>query len=146
MKAQHSKAWYMQHYKRLSKADYYIIGFEQDGLIYAIDLLTIPPRLVIRESNKIRLKKFSNKDKEYFMRKGAYRLCDKALLDNYYNKGEGLERVIKQLHCQDTGKHDNTPFYEQGDVIINGKQVQVKYDRGHMVNHTTLVRVIKRGK
>lgn len=145
MKTQHSKQWYIDNYRRLSAADYYIVGFEQDGEVYAVELLTIPPRFIVRERDKIRLKKFSKKDKQYLMNQGAYHLCSVDRLSGKGNKGMGLERVVKEIHGIEY-KHDSVPFYQQGDLTIEDKQVQVKYDRGHMVSHSTLIRVIERGK
>ena len=143
MKARYSKTWYIRNYNKLSAADYYIIGFEQDNLLYIVSLDKIPPRFIIMDSKGIRIKKFSCKDKKYMINKGAKSLGPISLIHEA-NKGMGLERVVKELYGQTYKGHDTTPWYKTGDMVIERKQVQVKYDRGHMVNHSTLVRAVRR--
>ena len=141
MKAQHQKNWYIRVYRQLSKADYYIIGFVVNGMVYIATLEKIPPRFIKLYGDHLRIKKFSDKDIGYLMRKGATYLCNEAdLLAIHKNRGMALERYIKGLYNIDNSKHDSTPFYTKGDITINHKEVQIKFDHGHMAKHNTLVK------
>lgn len=57
-----------------------------------------------------------------------------------YNKGEHFEHLVHELNGK-TWVKDNVPFYEAGDIELDGKQVQIKLDGATLVSETTLVRL-----
>lgn len=141
MKQQHVKNWYIAQYRKLSAADYYIIGFTFGTNVFITTLEKLPPRFIKLYGDHLRIKKFSYKDKGYLMQHGGTYLCDIVDLEAInHNKGIALEKYIKGLYGIDNAKHDTTPFFIKGDICIDGKQVQIKFDHGHMVKHNTLVK------
>ena len=141
MRQPSTKMWHIKAYNLLSKADYYIIGFVIQGMVYIVTMEKIPPRFIKLYGDHLRIKKFSDKDIGYLMRKGATYLCNEAdLLAIHRNRGMALERYIKGLYNIDNSKHDSTPFYTKGDITIDHKEVQIKFDHGHMAKHNTLVK------
>ena len=140
----------IKNYRKFSAADSYILGFEYKHNIYAIMIDEIPPRYmtVERESSKkggaqklqLRLKKAY---KEQLIRKGATYIGNEEILIGRYNKGIEFERVISEMNGQEFRGKENIGFWVAGDIEIDGRQVQVKFNGAQIVVEKTLERLKK---
>ena len=55
------------------------------------------------------------------------------LTESKYNKGEIFEKLVTEYFGQ-TWEKDTVPFWVQGDININGKEVQIKLDTATLMN------------
>lgn len=138
----------IKNYRKFSAADSYILGFEYKHNIYAIEVDEIPPRFmtVERESSKkggaqklqLRIKKAH---KEQLLRKGATLIGNENILIGQYNKGVEFERIISEMNGQEFRGKENVGFWVEGDLEIDGRQVQIKFNGAQIVVETTLERL-----
>ena len=148
-----TKTTMIKNYRKFSAADSYILGFEYKHNIYAIEISEIPPRYmtVERESSKkggsaklqLRLKKTY---KEQLLRKGAMLIGNEDILKGQYNKGVEFERIISEMNGQEFRGKENVGFWVEGDLEINGRQVQIKFNGAQIVVEKTLERLKRAGK
>ena len=80
------------------------------------------------------------------MRKGAVCLGGEELLIGDYNKGVEFERLISEINGIEYRGKDSVGFWVEGDVEIDGKQVQVKMNGAQIVVERTLKNLQKKGK
>jgi len=129
----------IKHYRNHSAADSYIIGFTCDKNLYMIEVAEIMPRFLSveqasrnqGENLRLRLKK---QHKAQLLRKGAVLLGSADMLTaDKYNKGENFEKVVTEYFGQEWHK-DTVPFWVQGDIEVNGKQIQIKLDSATLMN------------
>ena len=147
-----NKTTMIKNYRKFSAADSYILGFEYKHSIYYIMIDEIPPRYmtVERESSKkggaqklqLRLKKAY---REQLIRKGATYMGGEEILIGQYNKGVEFERLISEMNGQKFRGKENVGFWVEGDIEINGKQVQIKFNGAQIVVEKTLERLKKMG-
>ena len=138
----------IRQYRRFSAADGYILGFEHNKQIYAIQVDEIMPRFmrVEHESSKkggapklqLRLTK---PYREHLIRKGAVLLGSPDILNGQYNKGVEFERLISEMNGQEFRGKENVGFWVEGDLEINGKQIQIKFNGAQIVVERTLYRL-----
>ena len=128
------KATMIRHYRKHSAADSYIVGFTYANKLYAIKLDEIMPRL-LKEDTASRgagslLRLSINKCyKEQLIRKGAICFGSQDVLNTEkYNKGEIFEKIITEYYNQ-TWEKDTVPFWEDGDITVDGEKIQIKLDR-----------------
>ena len=143
-----NKETMIKNYRKFSAADAYILGFEYKHNIYYIMIDEIPPRYmtVEHESSKkggaaklqLRLKKAY---REQLIRKGATLIGSEDILIGEYNKGVEFERIISEMNGQKFRGKENVGFWVEGDLEINGKQVQIKYNGAQIVVEKTLERL-----
>ena len=143
-----NKETMIKNYRKFSAADAYILGFEYKHNIYYIMIDEIPPRYmtVEHESSKkggaaklqLRLKKAY---REQLIRKGATLIGNEDILIGEYNKGVEFERIISEMNGQKFRGKENVGFWVEGDLEINGKQVQIKYNGAQIVVEKTLERL-----
>lgn len=143
-----TKETMIKNYRKFSAADSYILGFEYKHNIYAIEIEEIPPRYmtVEHESSKkggaaklqLRLKKAY---REQLIRKGATLIGTEDILIGEYNKGVEFERVISEMNGQEFRGKENVGFWVEGDLEIDGKQIQIKYNGAQIVVEKTLERL-----
>ena len=146
-----TKQTMIKNYRKFSAADSYILGFEYKHNIYAIEIGEIPPRYmtVEHESSKkggsaklqLRLKKAY---KEQLLRKGATLIGNEDILKGEYNKGVEFERIISEMNGQAFRGKENVGFWVEGDLEIDGRQVQIKFNVAQIVVETTLKILQKR--
>lgn len=72
-------------------------------------------------------------------------ICSKECFDNMvkeskYNKGEIFEKLVSELYGIEWEK-DRIPFWEDGDLTVNGKSFQIKFEKATFVNEKTLARL-----
>ena len=53
------------------------------------------------------------------------------------NRGKAFERLVTEYFDQ-VWEDDNKPFWEAGDIVINGQAYQIKYDRCNFCNEAQL--------
>ena len=143
-----TKQTMIKNYRKFSAADSYILGFEYKHNIYAIEIGEIPPRFmtVEHESSKkggsaklqLRLKKTY---KEQLLRKGAMLIGNEDILKGQYNKGVEFERIISEMNGQEFRGKENVGFWVEGDLEIDGRQVQIKFNGAQIVVERTLHRL-----
>lgn len=135
-------------YHQNSKADYYIIGFEYQGSIWLATVDKLMPRYtkIMYTSHKAGHKKklqmcLTSKVKKQLVR-NAFLVGDVSILNNGNNKGIELEKLIYGIYGQIYKGHNNTPFYKDGDITINNKKVQIKYENAQICLESTLKNLI----
>ena len=137
-------------YERFTAAEGYAIGFHIDDDVYCVMLDTIPRRFtrVQKECKRagggyglyinVRTKKAKNE-----LIKKAVRVGTMADLKGQYNRGVMFEKLIYELNGQTFRGKDNVRFTEGGDIVINGKEIQVKYEHARICYDKTLQKLKK---
>lgn len=133
------KATMIKHYRTHSAADSYIIGFTMNKNLYMVQVAEIMPRFLSveqasrnqGENLRLRLKR---QHKAQLLRKNAVCLGSADLLNaEKYNKGEIFEKIVTEYFGQ-TWQKDTVPFWVQGDIEVDGQQVQIKLDSATLMN------------
>ena len=140
-------------YETLSAVHLYLIGFNYNGDLYyamvSFAELASVTRFTRASSakggmHKVRIR--TNKTfRENLVASGrAVRLGTIDMMDfpGMKNKGDCFEKVIVEHFTNRVWKHDSTPFYKAGDVVINGEQVQVKFDEAELTNERVLSKAL----
>lgn len=138
----------IRQYRRFSAADSYILGFTYNGTVYAVEVNEIAPRYMKVEhesskkgdSAKLQLR-LTKAYMEQLLRKGAVALGSEDILNGEYNKGVEFERIITERNGETFRGKDSVGFWVAGDLEINGKQVQVKFNGAQIVVEKTLHRL-----
>ena len=134
-----TKATMIRNYRKYSAAEGYILGFVYNKMLYFVEMEEIMPRyLNVEEASRnqgdnlrIRLKKAH---KENLMKKNPVCLGSADLLiQSKYNKGEIFEKLVTEYYGQIWEK-DTIPFWVQGDININGKEIQIKFENAGLMN------------
>lgn len=132
----------MKWYEKFSAADGYIIGFVMDKMLYMVEMERIAPRfLSVEEASRnqgdnlrLRLKKAQ---KQSLAKKAICLGSADVLTADKYNKGENFEKVVTEYFGQEWEK-DTIPFYMQGDINVNGRELQIKLDSATLANSKML--------
>lgn len=134
-------------YEKHSKADFYKIGFAYNGIVYAVAVYAIPEELikVDRASRKnggyMTLRIRLTKKQKMAMMPHAETICAVSEFEKLHkNKGNAFEMAIARQQGK-TAQHNNIPFWVDGDIRINGKAIQLKYERATICNVYTLERL-----
>lgn len=77
------------------------------------------------------------------MLKKAVAVGTLADLEGEYNKGVMFEKLIYEINGQTFRGKDNVKFTEDGDIVIDGKQIQVKYEYARICYDRTLQKLKK---
>ena len=137
-------------YERFTAAEGYTIGFHIGDDVYCAMLDTIPRRFtrVQKECKRagggyglyinVRTKKAKNE-----LIKKAVKVGTMADLKGQYNRGVMFEKLIYELNGQTFRGKDNVRFTEGGDIVINGKEIQVKYEHARICYDKTLTKLKK---
>lgn len=149
-----TKQTMIRNYRKYSAAESYILGFESEGNIYFSEIAEIPPRYIKVETaskkngghRKLQLRILSNHKKELL--KNAETLCSIEDFTNGTFKNKGVEfekRISEKFGIEYRGK-DNIGFWVAGDLEIDGKQIQIKFNGAQIVVETTLEKLKKNKK
>lgn len=136
------KATLRKWYEKFSSADSHIVGFIFNHDLYMTEMESIPPRYLCEsmasrgQGNSLRLR-IKKKYKEQLIRKGAICLGSEDILDGTYNKGEEFERVVTEYFGQ-TWEKDSIPFWVQGDINVDGREIQIKLDSATLINESRI--------
>ena len=144
-----TKRTMINHYRNHSAADSYIVGFVYDKNLYFVKMAEIAPRFLNvevasrnqGENLRLRLKK---SHRASLMKKNPVCLgsADMLVADKY-NKGEIFEKAVTEYYGQ-TWEKDTVPFWVQGDINLNGEEVQIKLDSATLMN-TKQIAKLKKG-
>lgn len=139
-------------YEAKSAATSHIFGFPFEGVLYSYetnDLSEIDEVFKLGRAakshggaQKIKIS-FSKLTKKKLINNGkAIKLGTLDIMSyiDKYNNGEHFEHYIHEINGK-TWVKDSIPFYVAGDIELNGKQVQIKFDGATLVSETTLVRL-----
>ena len=143
-----TKANMIRDYHKLSAADYYILGFELDGYIYAVKQKRLYSKYLKtdRESTKNGganiLRLILTKKQKKTLTKKLLPVATVADMENAKNRGEWFEKLIFKIYGQ-SYKKDRTRFDKQGDIEIDGAQVQLKFERATVANERTIKKIKK---
>jgi len=139
-------------YNTLTAADGYIVGFILNHMLYYVSFdghLPIEILKFDRASSKrggmakVRVRLGSDFRKAMVANGKAVLIGaeDLLLTADKYNKGERFERIITETLTTETWVKDSVPFNVAGDIELNGKQIQVKFDDAELTNEKTLKRI-----
>lgn len=141
----------LTNYEGKTAAQGYIFGFTMDDKLYMMETKTLhevnDSLKLDRASSarggfcKIRVR-FSKLDKVKAVNAGKAIKLGKISVMEYadkYNAGEHFEHHIHELNGKIWVK-DSVPFNVAGDIEINGKQIQIKFDGAELTNERTLAR------
>lgn len=132
----------MKWYEKFSAADGYIVGFVLDKMLYMVEMERIAPRFLnVEEASRnqgdnlrLRLKKAQ---KQSLVKKAICLGSADVLTADKYNKGELFEKAVTEYYGQEWEK-DTIPFYMQGDINVNGRELQIKLDSATLANSKML--------
>lgn len=141
--------WMVAIYTAHTGADEYWFGFVVDHLLYVVPHMTLDalrPFFRMEKAStskggmwKIRLRARANELRE--LTKTAILLGSENLLTTEKNKGDALEKVLAERFAEEQWtKHDSTEFFLAGDLLIDGKQVQVKFNGATLTDEKVLRR------
>jgi len=141
-----TKANMIKTYRQFSAADAYILGFVFEKMLYMVMVDEIMPRyLNVEEASRnqgenlrLRLKKAH---RAQLMKKSPICLGSADCLNaEKYNKGEIFEKLVTEYFGQ-TWEKDTVPFWVQGDINLDGKEVQIKLDSATLMNTKQIARL-----
>ena len=140
-----------KEYEQFTAAEGYAIGFHIGNEVYCAMLDRIPRRYtkIQKECSRIggyglyiniKNKKFKNE-----LMKKAFLIGTLADIEPTpeYNRGVMFERLVYIAFGQEPRAKDNIRFYEAGDITINGKEIQVKYEHARICYEKTLRKLSK---
>lgn len=139
--------WMTETYRKNTAADEYWFGFILAGMVYVVCGLTLDELLTLcrmdRASTakggfkKIRIRAKVDALKALLPR--SILLGDESILmDDRYNKGDMFEKAIVERFTGEQWVKNSVPFFMAGDVTIDGKQVQVKFNGAELTNEKIL--------
>lgn len=137
-------------YERFTAAEGYAIGFHIGDDVYCAMLDTIPRRFtrVQKECERVGggyglyINVSTKKAKNELIKK-AVKVGTMADLEGQYNRGVMFEKLIYELNGQTFRGKDNVRFTDGGDIVINGKEIQVKYEHARICYDKTLTKLKK---
>ena len=140
-------------YNRNAFAHDYIFGYNYKGVVYFTfatnDIINSIVKLEkASENNGYSLRfKPNNKIKEMLMTINSNVLCSAEYLEDLvknskYNRGEIFEKLITEYFKKDW-KKDNNDFTKCGDIEINEKAYQIKYEKATFINEKQIERMRK---
>lgn len=134
-----TKQTMIRNYRKYSAADSYIVGYVYDKMLYFVEMDEIKPRFLNveqasrKQGENLRLRIKKNY-KQQLMRKNPVCLGSAdCLVANKYNKGEIFEKLVTEYFGQEWEK-DTVPFWVQGDINLDGREIQIKLDSATLMN------------
>jgi len=140
----------MTAYNARSASHVYALGFVHGGNLYATKLnfaeLSRYFKLDRASSKrggfaKIRIKLTSKDRAELSFTAELIGAESLLTADPAHNKGENFERELTERWTAETWVKDSVPFNVAGDLVLNGENVQVKFDGAELTNERTLMRI-----
>lgn len=143
-----SKNMMMKLYNRYTAAQGYALCYSFNKKVYCAMVSEIDDDMlqVWHESSKkggcAKIQVVIKKEHKVRLMPKSFELCDNSdLIDEVYNKGVMCEKAVYDFFGQEWQGKDSVPFYKDGDITINNKRIQVKYERAQLVTEKTLVRL-----
>ena len=139
-------------YNALTAADGYIVGFILNHLLYYVRFEGHLPTEILKFDRasskrggmaKVRVRLGAETRKALVANGRAVLMGSETLLmtADKWNKGERFERVITETLTTEKWVKDSVPFNVAGDIELNGKQIQIKFDDAELTNEKTLKRI-----
>ena len=140
-----------KQYEQFTAAEGYAIGFHIGDDVYCAMIDRIPRRYtkIQKECSKagggygLYINVRSNKCKAELLRKAIKVGTVADLEDATYNKGVMFEKLVYEINGQVFRGKDNVKFYISGDITIDGKEIQVKYEHARICYDKTLRKLSK---
>jgi hypothetical protein len=136
----------LRTYNAHSAADAYVLGFAHHGQLFAIELPELPDAVLKLDhasskrggQAKIRVR-VAKAEKLALIAMGAAVIgkVEDLEADPHHNRGENFERIVTELNGQRWTK-DSVPFWMAGDLSLNGRELQIKFDGAELTNEKTL--------
>lgn len=142
----------LEVYTEYSAADLYRLGFVKKHELYSIDFDHIPMELLRLDYDsktkrpKIRIR-FTKEIKEKYLATGRCVHEGPEELLNYddkYTNGHHYEHYITERYTSEIWEYDNIPFYVQGDINLNGKEIQIKMDSAELTNERCIMKLLEK--
>lgn len=137
----------IRRYNALTAAHWYLVGFTFEGKLYALALEELPAQMLgitrtsSRRGNVMKLRlRLGEKLKKALVADGTAALLGDADLVEAegHNKGEVFEKLMVEALTGKTWHKDSTPFWQAGDLELDGWQVQVKFEEAEVTNERVL--------
>lgn len=138
-------------YNSKAGAHTYIWGFVFNGNIWMVktDSSALRSALVLDRASRgagyaLRFK--PNKSiKVWLLSLGAEVLCSEKFFNELiastkYNRGEIFEKLVTE-HFGQVWTKDNIPFTEQGDINVDGIEIQIKFEKATFINEAQIERM-----
>ena len=141
----------VRFYIRRAGAHAYIWGFVLDGNVWMVktDGSAVMSAVKLDKASRgagyaLRFKP-TKSIKVWLLSLGAEVLCSKKFFNEQvestkYNRGEIFEKLVTE-HFGQTWEKDNVPFTEQGDINVNGEEIQVKFEKATFINEKQMERM-----
>ena len=138
-------------YKRFTGAEGYAIGFHIGEDVFVAMLDRIPRRYtrVQKECSRmgggygLYINVKSKKAKAELMKKAVKVGTLTDIENGEYNRGVMFEKLVYEINGQVFRGKDSVRFTEGGDIVIDGKQIQVKYEHARICYDKTLQKLKK---
>lgn len=137
-------------YEDTTAAVWTLLVFQLAGRAYAarLDAITADMVTLDRESSqnggatKLRFK-LSNRQKVALIEAGAEEVGNIAdILSLQKNKGNAVECWATRRYMGIEWVKDSIPYYMQGDIQVNGEEVQVKFENASLTNVSVMEKAI----
>ena len=137
----------MSIYNAHSAAHTYLLGFVHEHMLYSIYLNFEQLSRYFKFDHmssknggwaKIRIRMTSEQKLELSAK--AELLGSEAILDRHHikNRGHQFEKEMTERLTDEVWKADRIPFYVQGDINVNGEEIQIKFDTAELTNERCL--------
>lgn len=144
----HSLSYMITLYHMLSASTLYFFGFMLNGQVYAYTAHVLPRSV-------LRIEKGSEKNGGYTQVKFRPTVAWKTFMVESgravwvaseadfmalepTNKGHKFEKWVTETYTDEIWVRDTVRFDKAGDVIINGENVQVKFEKAEVINEGSL--------
>lgn len=143
----------IREYRKYTAADAYIVCFLQGHNFYMAESEELMPRWMKMmektpgHAEKLQIDLKAHHKKE-LIRKGAVKLMTEEEFmahksEKAYNRGWMTEKVIFEHFGQEWTGPDQVRFDKDGDITINGKRYQIKFENAQVVTTVTIHEVQK---
>ena len=140
----------VEGYESIAYTDNYIYGFRFNGAIYMVNMRGLDSRVLkldraSRGAGYALRFKPSKSIKVWLLSKGAEVLCSEDFFNTLvatmkYNRGEIFEKLVTE-HFGQVWTKDNIPFTEQGDINVDGIEIQIKFEKATFINEAQIARM-----
>ena len=140
-----------KQYEQFTAAEGYAIGFHIGDDVYCAMLDRIPRRYTKIQKECSRIGGYglyinvkNNKFKSELMKKAfLIGTLEDIAPTLEYNRGVMFERLVYTFFGQEPRAKDSVRFYQAGDITIDGKEIQVKYEHARICYEKTLRKLSK---
>lgn len=132
----------------------YIVGFVRGGKVYYVTVSFEKLAEMLKACKASSKRGGFNKVRVYVSAKTQKAMIENGeaievatmqdLVSKKYNKGEMFEKVITETLTSDTWEKDSLPFYEGGDITVNGENIQIKLNGAELTNERCLENMLKK--